>query len=75
MRALSFSLMRELEAEVDDTDQHLKELVVPLEHRDLCGGNLRYDNYVRLGWTTVKKKSIIYDNLLFVKNNNFLCEY
>ena len=43
--------MRELEAEVDDTDQHLKELVVPLEHRDLCGGNLRYDNYVRLGWT------------------------
>ena len=42
MRALSFSLIRELESDVDDTDQNLKELVVPLEHRDLCGGNLRY---------------------------------
>lgn len=46
MRALSFSLMRLIEPQVDDTDANLKELVVPLEHKSLCGGNRRYENHV-----------------------------
>ena len=33
-------------AQVDDTDANLKELVVPLEHKSLCGGNRRYENHV-----------------------------
>jgi len=46
MRALSFSLMRLLFPAVDDTDENLKDLVVPIEHADLCGGNKRYQNHV-----------------------------
>jgi len=28
---------------VDDTDDNLKDLVVPLEAASVCGGNKRYD--------------------------------
>lgn len=56
-------------AQVNDTDENLKETVVPLEYRDLCGGNKRYDNHVacasKLGFsiTTSRNSSLSFHEL------------
>ena len=46
MRALAFSVARQLNSSIDDTDSNLKEAVVPDEHSDTCGGNRRYENHM-----------------------------